>query len=411
MRSKDLRAKRATLIEDARALINGETVTPEQNAQFDGMMAQADDFMRQIERIERSDAAAAELAQQIAARGERSGIGADEQQARDERAARVFSAWLRGGIDGIATDDRTHAQERISLGSQVFQAAQGTSPGSAGGYLVPPAYIEQLIVELRSYFSALNLFEEISTDTGAALQWPTNDDTARRAKIIGENTQIGQGNLTFGTAALNAFLYATDAILVPWTLMQDSFIDLDAFIRGRMAEAMGRTLADHLTSGTGTGQPQGLVTAAPSGVTVSGTTVSYDNLVDLQHSVDPAYRTGSVFMFNDLTLGALRKLKDGQGRPLWNPSVAVGQPDTFAGSPYVINQSMSDIGAGNSPILFGNFSNYKFRVVRNFSIVRLNERYADYLQTGFFGYGCFGGGLPTRTSSIKALTMAASGGS
>jgi len=412
MRSKELRARRAQIIENARALLNGETVTDEQIAQFDAMMAEADTLQGQIDRIERSDAASADLAQQIAARGERAGIGADEQNDRDQRAARVFSAWLRGGIEGVAAADRDHAQAQIGRGSQVFQAAQATSPGAAGGYLVPPAYVEQLIIELKAYFQALNLFEEIRTDTGAPIQWPTNDDTSRRAKIIGENTQIGTGQMVFGTTALNAFLYATDAILVSWSLMQDSATDLDAFIRQRLAEAFSRTLADHLTTGTGNGMPQGLATAALSGVSGSGSAITYDNLVDLEHSIDPAYRTGAVYMFNDTTLREMRKLKDAQGRPLWNPSTTVGAPDTFAGSAYVINQSLPNIGAGASPVLYGNFSNYKFRIVRDVTIVRLNERYADYLQTGFFGYARFGGGLPSRTSSIKALTFpaAANGG-
>ncbi|WP_249211201.1 phage major capsid protein [Gluconobacter cerinus] len=409
MRSKELRAKRAKLISDARALINGETVTAEQNTQFDAMMTEADELKARIDRIEAAELAEAELAGQIAARGEQEGRGSDEQRDRETREVRVFGAWLRGGMDNLAGEDRVFALNQARLGTE-FRAAQSTQSGQAGGYLVPPLFADQLLVALKGYFTALDLFDEISTASGAPLPWPTNDDTSARAKIIGENTTITTSDLKFGISNVLAYLYATDAVLVPWTLMQDSFLDLDAFLRGALATRFGRTLADDLTMGTGTNMPQGVCTAAGVGATTGTVAIGYDDILDLQHSVDPAYRQGASFMLNDMTFKALRKLKDNEGRPLWSPSIAAGAPDMFAGSPLNINQSMPDIGAGNKAMLFGNFKNYKFRNVKGLSVVRLNERYADALQTAFFGYARFGGGLPGAGTAIKALQTGAAGG-
>ena len=402
MRSKELRAKRAKLIADARALINGETVTAEQNAQFDAMMAEADELKARIDRIETAEAAEAELVGQIAARGEQEGRGTDEQRDRETQEVRVFGAWLRGGMDNLSGEDRVFALNQARLGTE-FRAAQSTQTGQTGGYLVPPLFSDQLLVALKAYFTALDLFDEIPTATGAPLPWPTNDDTTARAKIIGENTQIGTSDLKFGISSVLAYLYATDAVLVPWTLMDDSFLDLDAFLRGALSTRFGRTLADDLTNGTGTNMPMGVCTAAGVGITTGTVDIGYDDIIELIHSVDPAYRQNATFMFNDSVHKVLRKLKDLEGRPLWSPAVAAGAPDTFAGYAMNINQSMQGVGAGNKAMLFGNFKNYKFRNVKGLSVVRLNERYADALQTAFFGYARFGGGMPTPGAAIQAL--------
>ncbi|MFT8795169.1 MAG: phage major capsid protein [Acetobacter orientalis] len=412
MKSKELRAKRAKLIDDARALANGESMTAEQATQFDAMMAEADQLKGQIDRIEKAENAQKALAQGIAARAEETSSSLDEQESNENQHERVFTAWLRGGIDALAGEDRTFALQRVQAYQANFRndGGMGTTTGPAGGYLVPPAFADQLLVALKDYFTALNLFDQITGGTGADLPWPTNDDTSRRAKIIGENQQVGQGNMTFGQVSLKAFLYATDAILVPWTLMQDSFMDMDGFIRAAIATAFGRTLADDLTNGTGVGMPQGVLTAAAAGPTAKGDALVYDDFVELIHSVNRAYRAGSVFMMNDNTTKALHLLKDNEGRPLWVPNLVAGMPDTFAGYPVEVNESMPDIAKGTTPILFGNLKNYKFRMVNQVSVVRLNERYADYLQTGFFGYARFGGGLPSVGQPIKKLAMPAAGG-
>lgn len=412
MKSKELRAKRAKLIEDARALTTGDTMTAEQAAQFDAMMAEADQIKAQIDRIERAEDAERTLAQGVANRADDNGTSPDEQEDEERRHKRVFASWLLGGINSLTGEDRDYVVKRMSAAQSQFKNdANGTGTGPAGGYLVPPAFSDQLLVALKDYFSALDLFDEVATATGADLPWPTNDDTSRRARIIGENNQIGQAPMLFGQSVLKAFLYATDAVLVPWTLMEDSFIDLDAFITTALGTAFGRTLADDLTNGTGNGMPMGVATAAAAGPTSVGDTIAFEDIMELKHSVNRAYRTGAVFMMNDNTVKSLALLKDNEGRPLWIPSLQVDCPDVLAGFPIAVNESMADVAAGSAPILFGNMKNYKFRVTKQVSIVRLNERYADFLQTGFFGYARFGGGLPSAAQPIKKLVMKAAAAS
>lgn len=409
MKSKELRAKRAKLIEDARALANGDTMTAEQATQFDAMMAEAEQMMGHITRIEQSENAAKTLAEGIAARAEDGGISPDQQETEERQHARVFTSWLRGGIDALHGPDRTLAMNRVMASQQSFKndGSMGTSTPAGGGFLVPPAFADQLLVALKAYFTGLDEFDDITTGTGADLPWPTNDDTSRRAKIVGENTPVGNGGMNFGNSILKVFLYATDAILVPWTLMQDSFIDLDSYIRTCLGTAFGRTLADHLTTGTGDGMPLGVLTAAAAGPTSKAADISYDDLQELIYSVDRAYRSGAKFMCNDETTKQFALLKDTIGRPLWVPSLTSGVPDTLCGYPVVPNDSMPDPTAGATPLLFGNLKNYKFRTTKAVSIVRLNERYADALQTGYFGYARFGGGLPTAGRPLKKLVMSA----
>src|SRR5205807_937527 len=112
----------------------------------------------------------------------------------------------------------------------------------------------------------------------------------------------------------------------------------------------GRIIATHLVNGTGTAQPTGIltgITAGKTGATGQTTTVIYDDLVDLSHSVDPAYRQlgRCVFLMNDTTRGAIAKLKDGYGRPLFVPSVTAGETDTILGYRVVVDQAMPNMAA------------------------------------------------------------------
>jgi HK97 family phage major capsid protein len=132
-----------------------------------------------------------------------------------------------------------------------------------------------------------------------------------------------------------------------------------------------------------------VVTGAQSyGTTAAGnaTGVTYDNLVNLIHSVDPAYRDNAEWMFNDSTLRAIKQIKDSQNRPLWQQDMALGERPTILGYPYVINQDVAVMAANAKSILFGDFSYYLIREVQDLRVLRLDERYADYLQAGFLAF-------------------------
>lgn len=374
---RQLYEERAQAFEDTKKLMNedGSFRDGATEEQYNLGMAAYNGLTAQIERRQTSERIDIAHAEEAMRNSEARGTSVDEERDTGEARKRAFLNWARmhTGYDPRSDEDR-------QVNMREIRNAQATTPGTAGGYVVPPLFEENLLVKTQQYFDPMSVTTNITTATGAPLPWPTIDDTNRRAKIIGENTQIGTSNMVFGTTNLTAYLYATDAILVPWTLMQDSFFDLGAFIEDRFAEAFGRTLADHFTSGSGVGMPLGMVPAAVSGgaVVVGATgetvSVSYADMLNLQDALDPSYQANARYMFHRKTLTALRNIKDNQGRPLWVPSYDANAPDMFAGEEYIVNNSMPVMAPGANSILFGNFKAYYTRTVKGVTVIRLNER-------------------------------------
>jgi HK97 family phage major capsid protein len=153
---------------------------------------------------------------------------------------------------------------------------------------------------------------------------------------------------------------------------------------------------NHFTVGTGSSNPNGVVVAATVGKTgTTGQTVSivYADLVDLEHSVDPNYRQGAKWMMNDSSLKVLKKLVDTQGRPLWMPGLVTGAPDTILGYGFVINNDMATMATSGKSVLFGDFSKYIIRDVADVSLLRLDERFAEFHQVAFLAFSRHDGDL------------------
>jgi HK97 family phage major capsid protein len=250
----------------------------------------------------------------------------------------------------------------------------------------------------------LRAAEIVNTESGNPLPWPTVNDTSNVGELLGINTQAANQDFTFGIVTLGAFKYSSKVVLVPIELLQDSYFDLNSFLAANLGQRIGRIVNLHLTTGTGTGQPNGVVTAATSGkvgTTGQTLTVIYDDLIDLQHAVDPAYRLSpkAAYMMNDGSLKVVKKIKDTTGRPLWLPyEGAVLVPgganmDTLLGYPLVINQDVASMAANAKSILFGDFSKYKVRRVLDIMVLRLVERYADFGQVGFLCFSRYDGNL------------------
>lgn len=313
------------------------------------------------------------------------GAPEDRAKAQDEAYNRAFATYMRHGLDRLDTEQR-----KLMMANFSEDRAQGTTTGAAGGYLIPPGYRAVMTEAMKAYGGLINHANVITTATGNPLQWPTNDDTGNVGAILAENSQIAEQAVTLGTKTIGAYVYTSKLVLVSLQLLQDSVFDLDTWLPRKLGERIGRGVAPHLISGNGTTQPEGIATNAVAGVTgAAGFGITYDNIVDLEHSVDPAYRgSGNCrFLFNDGVLAILRKLKDSQNRPLWLPVPVPGMPATINGQPYTIDQGMPAPGANAKPILFGNFhAAYIVRQVLDTQMVRLAERYADFLQVGFFGF-------------------------
>jgi HK97 family phage major capsid protein len=165
---------------------------------------------------------------------------------------------------------------------------------------------------------------------------------------------------------------------------------------------LGRGYETYLTNGSGSNAPTGILTAiAASGatpVTAAGSSandgtsntgansIGYADLINLIHSVDPSYRRGAAFMLHDTTVRFLKTLLDKYGRPLWVPAVKDGEPDTICGYKYVVNQSFPVLAASATTVAFGDWSKFIVRRVKDLSVIRLDERFADYGEVAFVGF-------------------------
>lgn len=387
--SKELRARRFKLIEDARALSKGETLSAEDNVKFDAMMAEADTMLAQIQRIERADDLHRETLEDLRNRGANNGTSTEQEKERADLEASTFRTWMRHGPSALNEAQRAVFNQR-------FQNALGTSPDTAGGFTVPQGFYATLIDAQLAYGGMIAEAYVFDTATGNTLPIPTDNDTSNKGAILGENTQVSQQDVAFGAITLNAWTYSSKLVLVSNQLLQDTVFNLDAFLAGKLGTRLARIENDHFTTGTGASQPSGVVTAATlgaTGATGETTTLIYDDLVELEHSVDPAYRMGAKFMMHDTTLKIIKKLKDGIGRPLWMPGLIVKEPDTINGYSYSINQSMAVPAANAKSIVFGDLKNYFIRRVSGVQTLRLTERYADFNQVGFLAFQRMDGAL------------------
>jgi HK97 family phage major capsid protein len=345
---------------------------------------------------------------------DRSGVvpPSDEVVDTDEAAqvyAEAFELFVRNGMADLDREHRA-ALRAGAVDPKDIRAAQGVGTGSAGGYLVPEDFRAKIVERQKAYGAVQQVAEVINTSTGATLPWPTNDDTGNVGALLAENTQATEQDLTLGTAQLGAYKYTSKIVRVSLEFMQDvDWVNVEAFIQRKFAERLGRIHNQHFTTGTGTAQPQGIVTGATSGVTAAGAAaITSDELIDLQHSVDPAYRNErSKFMLSDTALKLIRKLKaSGTGEYLFQTSTSADMPNLIAGSPYVVNQDMAVPATGVKSVLYGDFeAGYVIRLVKAFDLIRLNERYADYGQVGFIGFDR-ADGLVQDANAYKALTQA-----
>jgi len=322
----------------------------------------------------------------------------------------AFNAMLRRGVGRLSADQQSVLERGFG---EIDTRALSSVTDAAGGYTVPDEFSNRLVETMKAYGGLLGIVDVLTTASGTDLLWPTNDDTANEGAILDENTQISEQDVAFGQGKLKAYTYTSKLIRVPLQLLQDSAIDIEAFLARRIGERIGRAVAGHIATGAGTTQPVGVANASVGfGVGVTGatgntTTVTYDSLVDLEHSVDPAYRGSAQYAMNDLTLAAIRKLKDSQNRPLWVPSVAGGVPSTINGRPYTIDNKLPAPAANAKSILFGDFkTGYIARRVSGAQVLRLGERYADYLQVGFFGFARWDGVIQD-AAAVKAYKHSA----
>lgn len=414
---KELREQQARIATNARAKFDEiKNDTPAERAaeierEFDAMMADHDKIGERLARAEKLEAAEA----RANAGDPRRPTGGDgEQRGREDNAPveyRKVFAKVVCGADVGSLDPEERAV--LKAGMTEFRA-QTAGTTTAGGYTVPTelaGFIDRAMKAWGPMYDEA-LTTVITTSSGHALKIPTVDDTAKSAGAHTEATALtddGSEDVTFGQKSLDAFAFDTEFVKWSWELNDDSIFSMEALLGDLLGERLGRIANAQLTTGTGSSAPNGIVTASAAGKTAaSATAITADEIIDLLHSVDPAYRISpkARFMFNDAMLAVIRKLKDGQNNYLWQMGdVTTGVPGTLLGYRYSINQAMDSIAAAKKVILFGDFGKYYVRKVGGPVIGVLRERFWPDL--GIAGLIRFDGEIG-QSGAIKHLITAAS---
>lgn len=395
-----LREKISNLANQANKLIadKGDQVwTKEEQVQFDNIADEMELGKGQIKALEKMREFEADTFFNTAAgkQGKQDGDTID--------ALTAVSLYLRHG-------NKVTAEQAIAI-----RNAMSTTTGSEGGYTVPSEIATMVVQKLKEYGGMRDVAEILSTGSGNSLSYPTNDGTAEVGEIVGENAAATAGETVFGTVPLNVFKYGSKKIALPIELVQDSAIDIIALVTNRLVERIARKQNTDFTVGAGTTLPDGVIPKASVGkigTTGQTLTVTYDDLVDLIHSVNRAYRRNGRFMLADTSVAVIRKLKDTTGRPIWNPGdmegIADGVPSTICGYAYTVNDDVAAMAANAKSIAFGDFSKYIIRDVANStSLLRFDDSaFALLGQVGFAGFTRSGGNL-TDTSAVKVYVNSA----
>ena len=340
----ELRQQRSRLADEAGKLIptNGEKMSAEVGFKFDRIMEETDDLKRQIDRLEASDAEAQhgrlekELRQ--TSRPQEAALdGYDEARslAADRAHTRAFSNFLRHGLNPTSRSQGVSAEDREILLDRNRETRDmgALGAGSAGAYLVPQGFVRQVDVALKFAGDMLQSSTIMKTETGQPLPWPNENDTSISGEQIAEITQVTSQDVSLGSITFNAWKYSTKLVKVSLELLQDSAFDMDSFLAQTFGTRLGRILNNKFTVGVGTTEPNGIVSAAAAGPTAVGAsgntggsdsntnTIGSTDLVELEHSVDRAYRRGASYMMSDTALKLIKEVLDKYGRPLWKPGL------------------------------------------------------------------------------------------
>lgn len=414
----EMRQKRVNLWEQAKGLHDRakeekRALSAEEREQWDKLNAEIDSLKEQIDREERAQAIEADLAAQQArpeGEGEERQGPAGQAEYRD-----VFRAYLRNGMSELSPEQR----QLLRSGHQSIDGAEaralGVGAGPIGGFTVPDEAMRPIVDALVAVGGVRNSrATRLTTTSGAELPVPLCDDTGDEGERVGENRQVNEGDPGVGQKILRAYMYDSKIVRVSYQFLQDTSIsDFEGWLGNLFGRRIARRQNRDFTNGVGGGNdPEGLLFAAPQGAqTAAAGVIAWEDLVSLEHSVDPSYRIGAEWMMHDQTLKELKQLSDGMNRPIWVPGVATREPDTILGYRYVVNQHFPAPGAagwnaGDQAIAFGDMSYYWVRDVRGFSIIRLEERYADFLQVGFLAFARADGALiDAGTHPIRHLAI------
>ena len=381
----DERAKLVTQMQDisVAAAKEGRAMTADEVIKFEKIDVDQEAFTKTIEAFNRAEEIAAKNAKKIdtVSGGIQWNATSTHQADSQEDYRRSFSQFIKRGVKSLSTDQRSMIEQRGT-------STQISGTDGLGGFGVPDYWQAGIEKAMLDYSGIMQAADVIRTDGGNTLFFLTEDDTATLALLVAESGAFTVQDMTYAQKQLDAYKYGT-LVKYSYELAQDNTYNLEGDLQASFASRFGRAINAAGTTGTGSSQPNGVVTASTVGKTAASTTVfTMPEVIDLIHSIDPAYRAGTKFglMFSDGVLAFIKKMAAATGelRPLWQPSFVAGAPDRIDGFQYWINQAMSStFTTGQKLILAGDFSKFKIRIAQDMRVLRLDELYANNGHVGF----------------------------
>lgn len=397
MSIQSLRERKNSLVQQARKQLadkGDQTWSKEDQDIHNALMDEINRVESQIEAHQRMLDAEAEKA-----------IPRKSKDQPQDAARAIFDKWMRRGDGALSAED------------WAIVNTMSTGTPSEGGYTVQTEVARSIIDAIKAFGGMRSVAEVFATATGVPMQYPTSDGTNEEGEIVGENASATDQDVSFGTIGLGVYKFSSKVVTVPIELLQDSSVDIEAFVKARLRTRLARSQNKKFTVGTGTNEPRGLVTAVgvgKQGATGQTATVTYDDLVDLQESIDEGYGQAgtTAWMLHQQTRRVLRKLKDTTGRPIWTPGyeygITKGAPDELLGRPVVINNDMPTMAANAKSITYGDHSFYKIRDALDITLFRFTDSaYSKRGQVGFLAFMRSGGNWTDVGGAVKAYQNSA----
>jgi HK97 family phage major capsid protein len=278
-------------------------------------------------------------------------------------------------------------QNRFFLNTLGVANPSGTASGS-GSKLFNTSFVTTL-EEARLAYGGMNAVADImTTNSGEKIVWPTIDDTGNPGTVVAESAAVSTVEPTFSEVTWGAYKLTSGRIKITRELVEDNQTNLLSRIATLLGQRLGRVENTLFTNGTGSSQPTGLMTVVPTGTTGSlPTGIIFDELIDLEHSIDPSRRSSMCsYMLADNTFKLIRKLKDGNSNYLYQATANSGAPSTLNNYRYTINQDMPAVAASAKSIVFGDMKAFKIRRVRGMRLVVTDELYSETDEIGFFAW-------------------------
>ncbi len=374
----ELREKRAKAWDATKAFLDTKRgtdglISAEDEATYNKMEADVIALGKEIDRLEKQAILDAELnapmANPLTGKPANPKLEGKTSRATDEYRKAFWNAMRTRAGEGL---DPT-VKNALKIGTD-----------SEGGYLVPDEFERTLVEALEDENIFRRLAKVITTASGdRKIPVVASKGTA---SWIDEEGTIPESDDSFGQVSIGAYKLGT-MIKVSEELLNDSVFQLEPYISREFARRIGNKEEEAFFIGDGSGKPTGILAAtggAQLGVTTAGATaITLDEVLDLFYSLKAPYRNKSVFIMNDSTVKAIRKLKDGQGQYLWQPSIQAGTPDTILNRPLFTSSYVPAIAAGAKTIAFGDFSYYWVADRQGRVFKRLNELFAVTGQVGF----------------------------